>query len=67
MCSDSDFPPYDPPISEQQREALAMLRRVDEYETRVRHRRDTLLSAGYAADVADTLARFYWGSPDSAA
>jgi hypothetical protein len=69
MCNRSDFPPYDPPISEAQREALATLHRADAYERRIRLRARNLQAIGFTEPEAYRLARASWRVPreDSAA
>jgi hypothetical protein len=67
MCDRTEYPPYDPPISEAQREALAVLRLVDDWETRLDRRRRNLMALGFDADTAASLARASWRIPPESA
>jgi len=71
VCNPTDFPPYDPPITETQRAALVVLRLVDEYETRIHRRERSAMSthdrpAGIPARY-DIMRGGYYGTTDDRA
>jgi hypothetical protein len=64
MCDQTSDPTmHDAPITESQREALAVLRLVDEYEVRVIRRAANLRALGFDDDEALRLAHLSWRVP----
>jgi hypothetical protein len=61
VCDRSNDPTqYDPPISQGQREALAVLRLVDDWETRITRRARNLMGLGFTEAEAYAIARASW-------
>lgn len=61
MCDrNTDPSTYDPPITEAQREALAALRRADDYAARIHRRTRNLMALGFTGAEALALARASW-------
>ena len=66
MCDrTSDPTTYDPPITEAQREALAVLHLTHEYELRVHRRARNLQALGFSESESYRIARVSWRGSSS--